>query len=375
MRLSVLDQTPVPKGTTPREALSNTVELAQLAERLGYERYWLAEHHASAGLAGSVPEVLIAHVAAHTSRIRVGSGGVMLSHYSPLKVAEAFRMLESLHPGRIDLGLGRAPGSEPITAFALQRNRQHQNSDDFVDQLAELMAWLEESFPEQHPFSRITATPVPDAVPDVWLLSSSGYSSSVAAHFGTGLCFAHFISEEFGPEAIADYKSRFVPSVQHPSPAAAIGVGVICAETDDEAATLATSGHCGGCNAEKVRTARCRTWKRQRCTNGRAPICWSQVPRPLAPWSVAPYGSRNSSKSSQRATTSTTSSWSPSPSTTRPACAPTSCSRTLSASRRRPDGQPAPRPALLSSRTRWASPSTPTRTTTAAITHPARAKS
>lgn len=241
MRLSVLDQSPVPMGTSPREALANTVELAQVAERLGYERYWLAEHHASAGLAGSVPEILIAHVAAHTSTIRVGSGGVMLSHYSPLKVAEAFRLLETLYPGRIDLGLGRAPGSEPITAFALQRNRQHQNSDDFVEQLAELMAWLHESFPEQHPFSRITATPSPDAAPDVWLLSSSGFSSAVAAHFGAGLCFAHFISEEFGPEAIAEYRAQFVPSFEHPSPAAAIGVGVICAETDEEAATLATS--------------------------------------------------------------------------------------------------------------------------------------
>jgi luciferase family oxidoreductase group 1 len=241
MHLSVLDQTPIPAGTTPAQALANTVDLAQVAERLGYERYWLAEHHASGGLAGSVPEVLIAHVAAQTSTIRVGSGGVMLSHYSPLKVAEAFRMLETLHPGRIDLGLGRAPGSEPLTAFALQRNRQHQNTDDFVDQLAELVAWLNDAFPEQHPFARITATPVPDNAPDIWLLSSSGFSSAVAAHFGTGLCFAHFISEEGGPESIADYKARFVPSSHHKTPAAAVGVGVICAETDEAAQSLATS--------------------------------------------------------------------------------------------------------------------------------------
>ena len=241
MHLSVLDQTPVPSGTTPAEALANTVDLAQHAERFGYERYWLAEHHASGGLAGSVPEVLIAHVAAHTSTIRVGSGGVMLSHYSPLKVAEAFRMLETLHPGRIDLGLGRAPGSEPLTAFALQRNRQHQNADDFVDQLAELVAWLDGAFPDQHPFSRITASPVPEASPDIWLLSSSGFSSAVAAHFGTGLCFAHFISDQGGPESIADYKARFVPSRHHLEPAAAIGVGVICADTNEQAKALATS--------------------------------------------------------------------------------------------------------------------------------------
>jgi luciferase family oxidoreductase group 1 len=241
MRLSVLDQSPVPKGSSAREALENTVNLAQVAERLGYERYWLAEHHASGGLAGSAPEVLIAHVAAHTSSIRVGSGGVMLSHYSPLKVAEAFRMLETLHPGRIDLGLGRAPGSEPLTAFALQRNRQHQNSDDFIDQLAELVAWLKTGFPAQHPFARITATPVPLDAPDIWLLSSSGFSSQVAAHFGTGLCFAHFISDQGGPAAIAEYRSKFVPSSHHSSPAAAVGIGVICADTNEEAEALATS--------------------------------------------------------------------------------------------------------------------------------------
>jgi luciferase family oxidoreductase group 1 len=236
-----LDQSPIPEGTSPAQALANTVELAQTAERLGYERYWLAEHHASGGLAGSAPEILIAHVAANTHSIRVGSGGVMLSHYSPLKVAEQFRVLETLFPGRIDLGLGRAPGSEPLTAFALQRNRQHQNSDDFIDQLAELVAWLDGTFPEQHPFARITATPVPEKSPDIWLLSSSGFSSAVAAHFGAGLCFAHFIADNGGPEAIADYKARFVASAHHSTPAAAVAVGVICAESTDEATALASS--------------------------------------------------------------------------------------------------------------------------------------
>jgi luciferase family oxidoreductase group 1 len=241
VRLSVLDQTPIPEGSSPAEALANTVDLAQVTEHLGYERYWLAEHHASGGLAGSAPEILIAHVAANTTSIRVGSGGVMLSHYSPLKVAEQFRMLETLFPGRIDLGLGRAPGSEPLTAFALQRNRQHQSSDDFIHQLAELEAWLHGTFPEQHPFARITATPVPIKAPDVWLLSSSGYSSAVAAHFGAGLCFAHFIADNGGPESIADYKARFVPSVDHDSPAAAVAIGVICADTNEEATELASS--------------------------------------------------------------------------------------------------------------------------------------
>jgi luciferase family oxidoreductase group 1 len=241
VRLSVLDQSPIPEGSSPAEALANTVDLARATEHLGYERYWLAEHHASGGLAGSAPEILIAHVAAATCSIRVGSGGVMLSHYSPLKVAEQFKMLETLYPGRIDLGLGRAPGSEPLTAFALQRNRQHQSSDDFIDQLAELVAWLDGTFPEQHPFARITATPVPAHAPDIWLLSSSGYSSAVAAHFGAGLCFAHFIADNGGPESIADYKARFVPSVHHHAPAAAVAVGVVCADTSDEATALATS--------------------------------------------------------------------------------------------------------------------------------------
>ena len=163
MRLSVLDQSPIPEGISPfPSALANTSSTSRRrphSSDFGYERYWLAEHHASGGLAGSAPEILIAHVAANTCSIRVGSGGVMLSHYSPLKVAEEFRMLETLFPGRIDLGLGRAPGSEPLTAFALQRNRQHQASDDFIDQLAELVAWLHGTFPDQHPFARIHRHP------------------------------------------------------------------------------------------------------------------------------------------------------------------------------------------------------------------------
>ncbi len=240
-RLSVLDQSPVPEGTSVSKALENTVDLARAAERLGYTRYWLAEHHGSAGLAGSAPEILIAHVAANTESIRVGSGGVMLPHYSPLKVAEQFRLLENLHPGRIDLGLGRAPGSEPITAFALQRNRQHPTGDDFVDQLAELVAWLDDEFPAEHPFGKLAATPRPDSAPDLWLLSSSGYPAPLAAHFGAGFCYAHFISDHGGPEAVADYRARFVPNRHRAVPAAAVAVGVICAEDEAEAGELARS--------------------------------------------------------------------------------------------------------------------------------------
>ena len=210
LRLSVLDQTPIPAGSSPTDALANTVDLARYAEALGYTRYWLAEHHGTTGLAGSAPEVLIAHVAAATNTIRVGSGGVMLSHYSPLKIAEQFRLLEALHPGRIDLGLGRAPGSEQLAALALQRNRQYPSPDDFIEQIAELVAWFGEDFPNEHPFRRLKATPIPEETPELWLLtSSSGYSARVAAHFGAGLCFAHFISAEGGPEAIAEYRTLF----------------------------------------------------------------------------------------------------------------------------------------------------------------------
>ena len=241
LRLSVLDQSPMPDGVSPAQVVANTVELAQLTERLGYRRYWLAEHHGTRGLLGSAPEILVAHVAAHTSTIRVGSGGVMLSHYSPLKVAEQFHVLEALHPGRIDLGLGRAPGGEPLTSLALQRNREHPAGDDFIEQLAELIAWLGDNFPADHPFARLTATPLPAGNPPLWLLSSSGYSAAVAGHYGTGLCFAHFISDEGGPAAVELYRSRFRAAWPEDEPRASVAVGVICAPSEAEADELAMS--------------------------------------------------------------------------------------------------------------------------------------
>jgi luciferase family oxidoreductase group 1 len=241
LTLSVLDQSPIPQGTSPSEALANTVELAQLAERLGYRRYWLAEHHATAGLAGSAPEVLIAHVAAHTSTIRVGSGGVMLPHYSPLKVVEQFRVLHALHPGRIDLGLGRAPGSDSLTALALQRDRKSAPADDFGNQMAELMAWLDGGFPDGHPFRPVTATPVTPGGPELWLLSSSGYSAMAAATFGVAFCFAHFINPEAAEQSMALYREHFKPSATLDQPRASLAVSVICADTDEEAERLAAS--------------------------------------------------------------------------------------------------------------------------------------
>jgi luciferase family oxidoreductase group 1 len=174
LKLSVIDQSPVSAGSTPADALRNSIELARLADRLGYDRYWIAEHHAITALASPAPEILMTRVAAETSGIRVGSGGVMLPHYSPLKVAETFRMLHALYPGRIDLGVGRAPGGTPLDTFALQRYRGQQlSSDDFPQQLLELMAFLNHDFPAKHPFSRLTVSPDMPGCPEVWLLGSS----------------------------------------------------------------------------------------------------------------------------------------------------------------------------------------------------------
>ncbi|HUY05986.1 MAG TPA: LLM class flavin-dependent oxidoreductase [Acidimicrobiales bacterium] len=239
--LSVLDQSPVPSGSSAQDAIANSVDLAQRCEALGYSRYWLAEHHGTYGLAGSAPELLIAHIAAKTTTIRVGSGGVMLPHYSALKVAELFRVLATMHPDRIDLGLGRAPGGTPLATLALQRNRQHPAGDDFLEQLAELRAWLADDFPENHPFAKQPATPVPETSPELWLLSSSGYSAQAAAHFGTGLCFAHFINAHGGPEAMAYYREHFAHYRNEDVARTAIAVRVIVADTNEEAEHLGAS--------------------------------------------------------------------------------------------------------------------------------------
>src|SRR3954464_12461386 len=176
MRLSVLDQSPIAEGSTGADALRNSVDLARLADRLGYHRYWVAEHHGTPMLACASPEVLIGAIAASTARIRVGSGGVMLPHYSPLKVAETFSMLSALHPDRIDLAVGRAPGSDPLTAFALQRDRRHPAPDDFPEQLGELLAYVWNRMPAGHRFARLAALPGGSARPAVWLLGSSAQS-------------------------------------------------------------------------------------------------------------------------------------------------------------------------------------------------------
>ena len=239
--LSVLDQSPVPSGSDATTAFSNTVDLAQLVERLGYRRYWVAEHHGTNTLAGSAPEVLIAHIAAQTTSIRVGSGGVMLPHYSALKVAEQFHVLASLYPGRIDLGIGRAPGGDQLSSIALQRNRQNPAGDDFLDQMGELVAWYGKQFPAEHPFSRIAPTPIPRVEPSLWLLSSSGYSASAAAHFGAGISWAHFINPDGGAEGLRYYREHFSPRRDGDVPAESLAISAICADSDEEAQLLATS--------------------------------------------------------------------------------------------------------------------------------------
>jgi luciferase family oxidoreductase group 1 len=239
-RLSVLDQSPVRSGARPADAIRETLALAEACDRLGYTRYWLAEHHSTAALAGSAPEVLIAQVAARTSGIRVGSGGVMLQHYSPLKVAETFRVLETLHPGRIDLGLGRAPGSDQLTARALA-GPGGGSPEYFPQQVADLLAWLTGEVPPEHPFAKVRAMPTGESAPEVWLLGSSDQSAALAAHFGTAFSFAHFINAEGGARITRAYAREFKPSALLAAPLASVAVFVVCADTEAEAERLATS--------------------------------------------------------------------------------------------------------------------------------------
>ena len=238
-RLSVLDLSPVSTGSTSAQALANTVDLAQLADRLGYARYWLAEHHNTRLIASSVPEVMIGHVAGATRRIRVGSGGVMLPNHSPLHVAEAFRVLEALHPGRIDLGLGRAPGTDTVTALALRRSRQAVFADEFPRQLDELLGFLSDDFADEHPFRHVKAMPTDVGTPEIWLLGSSDVSAQLAAKLGLAFAFAHHIQPQPAIAALRMYRDYFRPSKYLSEPRALIGVSAVCAETDERAAELA----------------------------------------------------------------------------------------------------------------------------------------
>ena len=241
MRLSVLDQSPIAEGSTGADALRNTIDLAHLCDQLGFHRYWVAEHHGGPSLAGPSPEVLIGPLAAATSRIRVGSGGVMLPHYSPLKVAESFSLLSGLFPGRIDLGLGRAAGTDPVTTHVLQRDRRQTPPDDFFDQLAELIAYLEDRFPDDHPLKRLTALPGLPESPELWLLGSSPQSAIWAGDLGLPYAFADFINSDGGADIARLYRERYEGSDRSPTPRTAVAVSTIAAETDEEAQRLAYS--------------------------------------------------------------------------------------------------------------------------------------
>jgi luciferase family oxidoreductase group 1 len=242
IRLSVLDQSPVPEGSTPAQALENSLDLARHVDGLGYTRLWYSEHHAMDLLACTAPEILTARAAAATGRIRVGSGGVMLPHYSPLKVAEVWRTLHAMFPGRIDLGVGRAPGGGQLEAYALRRERKTPQADDFPQQLAELRAFLHpERFPAEHPFRGIRVAPDAPGAPDVWLLGSSMWSAVTAAQEGLPYAFAHFFSPVQTRQAIEYYQRNFQRSPDRAKAEATLAVGVICAETEAEAERLHAS--------------------------------------------------------------------------------------------------------------------------------------
>jgi luciferase family oxidoreductase group 1 len=240
MILSVLDQSPISEGSTGGDALRNSIDLAQFTEALGYNRYWIAEHHATPMLASPSPEVLIGPVAALTSRIRVGSGGVMLPHYSPLKVAETFSMLAGLFPGRVDLGIGRAPGSDQLTMFALQRDRRQAAPDDFPEQLGEMLGYLENNLPADHPFAKVAQLPGRPEAPDVWLLGSSPQSALWAGELGLSYVFADFINPD-GARIAELYRERFVASPRLREPRLMVATWALCADSNEEAEALASS--------------------------------------------------------------------------------------------------------------------------------------
>ena len=240
-QLSVLDLSPVTTATPGSVALHNSLDLARLADRLGYRRYWLAEHHNLANIASSAPDIMIGQVAAATSRIRVGSGGVMLPNHAPLMVAERFKVLEALFPGRIDLGLGRAPGTDPVTSYALRARQEPRAGDEFLERFQELLLLEHGGFPEGHPFRNVRAVPTDVALPPIWLLGSSGYSAELAAAFGLGFAFAHHFADYDAAGAMLDYRQRFKPTPILPRPYAVLATAAIAADSDAEAERIAAS--------------------------------------------------------------------------------------------------------------------------------------
>jgi len=240
INLSILDQAPIPSGSDSYTTLENTRNLAILAEDLGYKRYWFAEHHSTKGLASTAPEIMMAHIAASTNRIKVGSGGVLLPQYSPFKVAENFRQLEALHPGRIDLGVGRSPGGTAKTRLALT-DGVNKSLNEFPRQLKELSHYLTDSMPSGHEYAGIKAAPQTNTPPSLWLLGMGENSAKKAAELGIGYVFGHFIKPDRGENTLKTYYELFKSTYYSSSPSAIIALFVVCGETDEHAEELAQS--------------------------------------------------------------------------------------------------------------------------------------
>src|SRR6187402_3144644 len=238
--LSALDLVPLSSGSTSAAALKGAVELARTVDQLGFRRLWYAEHHNMPGIATTTPEIMIAHVGQVTSHIRLGAGGVMLPNHSSLKVAESYRLLEALHPGRIDLGIGRAPGTDQLTAVALRRSRSAPLADDFLTQLAELSGFGDDTLPAGHPFAKVRAMPDDVSLPPIWLLGSTDYSANVAAELGLGFAFAGHFSADPPERSMRLYRERFQPGALS-EPHAVLALSVFCAEAEAEAARMASS--------------------------------------------------------------------------------------------------------------------------------------
>jgi len=239
--LSVLDLSVVTTATPPAAALRNSIDLARHVDKIGYVRYWLAEHHNLASVASPAPDVMIGQIAAVTENLRVGSGGVMLPNHAPLVVAERFKMLEALFPGRIDLGLGRAPGTDGPTAYALRSRLDARQGDDFLERLHELTLWETRDFPPGHPYNNVVAMPDDTPLPPIWLLGSSDYSSELAAQVGMGFAFAHHFASYDAVAAMTNYRAHFKPSGWRATPHGILAVAVVAAESDAEAERLASS--------------------------------------------------------------------------------------------------------------------------------------
>jgi len=239
--LSVLDLSVVTTATKPAAALRNSIDLARHADALGFTRYWLAEHHNLASVASPAPDLMIGQIAAVTKNIRVGSGGVMLPNHAPLVVAERFKMLEALFPGRIDLGLGRTPGTDGATAYALRNRLERREGDDFLERLHELTLWETRNFPPKHPFNQVVAMPNDTPLPPIWLLGSSDYSAELAAQVGMGYAFAHHFASYDAIAAMTNYRAHFKQTGWRETPYAILAVAVVAAETDAEAERLAAS--------------------------------------------------------------------------------------------------------------------------------------